>query len=141
MGFKASIRLCKRLRLQYFRTFCRGSRRLSTFSTSSLKPTTNKTRTSKVGAISNAQKAQNIFLGKNLKFLKIFFFQKMSQSVKKCKRGELFGFNYIHSVAKFQKTRRGHRLGTLKNFRNKVAQCRKKPKGRPFRHVRFCRFP
>ena len=36
----------------------------------------NKTRTSKVGAISKAQKAQNIFLEKNLKFLKVFSFGK-----------------------------------------------------------------
>ena len=38
----------------------------------------NKTRTSKVGAISKAQKAQNIFFGKKLEFL-IFFFRKMSK--------------------------------------------------------------
>ena len=36
----------------------------------------NKTRTSKVGAISKAQKAQNNFLEKNLKFLKKFFLSK-----------------------------------------------------------------
>ena len=47
----------------------------------------NKTRTSKVGAISKAQKAQNIF-GKN--FRKIFLFRKMSHSAEKCKRGALF---------------------------------------------------
>ena len=40
---------------------------------------TNKTRTSKVGAISKAQKAQNIFLDKNLKFLKIFFSENVAQ--------------------------------------------------------------
>ena len=40
------------------------------------------------------------------------------------------GFIDIHSVAKYQKTRRGDPLGTLKNFRKKVAQCRKKSKGR-----------
>ena len=50
----------------------------------------------------------------------------MSHSAKKCKRGDPFGFINIHSVAKFQKTRRGHPLGALKNFRKKVAQCRKK---------------
>ena len=49
----------------------------------------NKTRTSKVGAISKPQKAQNIFLGKNLKFLKYFFFRKMSHSAEKCNRGTL----------------------------------------------------
>ena len=39
--------------------------------------------TSKVGAISKAQKAQNIFFGKNLKFSKIFLYRKMSHSAKK----------------------------------------------------------
>ena len=47
--------------------------------------TLNKTRTSKVGAISKAQKAQNIFLEKN----EFFFFQKKSHSAGKCKRGTL----------------------------------------------------
>ena len=42
----------------------------------------NKMTTSQVGAISKAQKAQNIFW-KNLKFL-IFLFQKMSHSAEKC---------------------------------------------------------
>ena len=36
----------------------------------------NKNRTSKVGAISKAQKAQNNFFEKNLKFLNFYFFQK-----------------------------------------------------------------
>ena len=49
----------------------------------------NKTRTSKVGAISKAQKAQNNFLKKNLKFLKKFFLSKKSHSAEKCKRGAL----------------------------------------------------
>ena len=106
-----------------------------------LKTTTiNKTRTSKVGAIFKAQKKQNIFLEKNSKFLNIFSFEKC-RIAEKCKRGEAFGFINIHSVAKFQKTRRGDPLGTLKNFRKKVTQCRKNPKGGAFRHVRPCRFP
>ena len=50
----------------------------------------NKTGTSQVGAISKAQKAQNIFFGKNLKFLKKKFFRKMSHSAEKCKRGDPF---------------------------------------------------
>ena len=50
----------------------------------------NKTGTSQVGAISKAQKAQNIFLEKNLKFSKNFFFRKMSHRAEKCKRGTLF---------------------------------------------------
>ena len=51
----------------------------------------NKTGTSQVGAISKAQKAQNIFLEKKLEiFEKKNFFRKMSRSAKKCKRGTLF---------------------------------------------------
>ena len=46
----------------------------------------NMTRTSKVGAISDAQKAQNIF-GKKLEIL---FFRKMLHSAEKCKRETLF---------------------------------------------------
>ena len=41
-------------------------------------------------------------------------------------KGDPSGFINIHSVAKYQKPRRGDPLGTLKNFRKKVAQCRKK---------------
>ena len=50
---------------------------------------TNKTKTSKVGAISKAQKPQNIFSEKNLKFLEKNSFQKKSHSAEKCKRGTL----------------------------------------------------
>ena len=48
----------------------------------------NKTGTSKVGAISKAQKAQNIFLEKNLEFWKKN--RKMSHSAKKCERRDPF---------------------------------------------------
>ena len=61
----------------------------------------NKTGTSKVGAISKAQKAQNIFFGKKLEiFEKKIFFRKMSHSAKKCKRWDPFSFPNMHSVAK-----------------------------------------
>ena len=50
----------------------------------------NKAGTSQVGAMSKAQKAQNIFLEKNLKFSRKKFFQEMSHSAEKCKRGSLF---------------------------------------------------
>ena len=54
----------------------------------------------------------------------IFFFQKMSHSAENCfKKCE---FINIYSVAKYQKTRKGDSFETLKNFRKKVAQCRKK---------------
>ena len=36
------------------------------------------------------------------------------------------GFINIYSVAKYRKTRKGDSFETLKNFRKKVAQCRKK---------------
>ena len=50
----------------------------------------NKTGTSQVGAISKAQKAQNIFFGKKLEIFEKKFFRKMSHSAEKCKRGTLF---------------------------------------------------
>ena len=49
----------------------------------------NKTGTSEVGAVSTAQKAQNIF-GKELKFLNYFFFRKMSHSAEKMSKGDPF---------------------------------------------------
>ena len=85
----------------------------------------NQTGASKVGAISKAQKAQKTFFERNLKFLN-FFFLKMSHSAEKCKRGDPLGFINIYSVAKYQKTRKGDSFETLKNFRKKVTQCRKK---------------
>ena len=45
------------------------------------------------------------------------------------KRGDPLGLINIHSVAKYQKTRRGDYFETLKNFRKNFAQCRKKLKG------------
>ena len=57
----------------------------------------------------------------------------MSHSAEKCKRGDFLGFINIYSVAKYQKTRKGDSFETLKNFRKKVAQCRRKNrKGDPF---------
>ena len=73
----------------------------------------NKTRTSKVGAISKAQKAQNIFFGKQLATFELFSFKKCRIVLNNVK-GVPFGFINIHSVAKFRK-----------KFPKKVAQCRK----------------
>ena len=86
----------------------------------------NKTGTSQVGAISKAQKAQNIFLRTKLEIFKKKFFRKMSHCAEKCKRGDPFWFINTHSVAKYQKTRRGDPLGTLKKLRKKVSQRWKK---------------
>ena len=43
-------------------------------------------------------------------------------------KGDPSGFINIHSVAKYRKTRRGDPLGTLKNFRKKVAVPKKNKK-------------
>ena len=66
----------------------------------------NETRTSKVGAISKAQ----------------IFLQKKSHSAEKWTLLDLL--TYI-SLQNIKKTRRGDPSGTLKNFRKKIAQCRK----------------
>ena len=80
----------------------------------------NKTRTSKVGAISKAQKTQNIF----------FFFGKC-RTVPKNVEGGLF-LIYKHAFyCKITKNSKGDPLGTLKNFRKKVAQCQKNQNGDP----------
>ena len=79
----------------------------------------NKTRPSKVGAISEAQKSAKHFFGKKLETLKNCFFQKISHSAEKCKRGDPFGFINIHSVAKNKKNSKGDPLGTFKKFRIK----------------------
>ena len=46
-------------------------------------------------------------------------------------KGASFEFINIHSDAKFQKNSKGGPFGDIKNFRKKVAQCRKNPKGDP----------
>ena len=59
---------------------------------------------------------------------KISPFRK-SRIVPKNVKGDPSGFINIHSVAKYQKTRRGDLLGTLKNFRKKSHSAEKNPKG------------
>ena len=55
----------------------------------------------------------------------------MSHSAEKCKRGDPLGFINIYSVAKYQKTRKGDSLETLKNFRKKSHNAEKNRKGDP----------
>ena len=95
-----------------------------------------KTRTSKVGAISKAQKAQNIFFWKKLIF---FSFKKKSHSAEKCKRGTLLDLLTYILLQNNKKTQKGGPFGTLQNVRKKVAQCRKKSNGGPFSLGRFFR--
>ena len=58
-----------------------------------------------------------------------FFFQKMSHSAEKCKRGDPLGFINIYSVAKYHKTRKGDSFETLKSFRKKLHNAEKNRKG------------
>ena len=67
---------------------------------------TNKTGTSKVGAISKAQKAQKTFLEKKLEIFD-FFFQKMSHSAEKCERGTLWALLTYIQLQNIKKLERG----------------------------------
>ena len=58
------------------------------------------------------------------------FFQKMSHSAKKCKRGTLWAL-LTYSVPKYQKTRKGDSFETLKNFRKKSHSAEKIERGDP----------
>ena len=54
----------------------------------------------------------------------------MSHSAEKCKRGPFLIYKHAF-CCKIAKNSKGGHFGTLKNFRKKVAQCRKKSKGGP----------
>ena len=84
----------------------------------------NKTRTSKVSAISKAQKAQNIFFWKKLEIFEKKYFKK-SHSAEKCKRGTLLD---LLTYIPLQNTKKleGGPFGDIEKFSKKVAQCRKK---------------
>ena len=49
----------------------------------------------------------------------------MSHSAEKCERGPFLIYKHAF-CSKITKTQRGDPLGTLKKFRKKVSQCRKK---------------
>ena len=98
----------------------------------------NKTRTSKVGAISKAQKAQNIFLEKKLEIFEKKIFQKKSHSAEKCKMGTLLDLLTYIPLQNIKKLEGRTLWGHLKIFEKK-STVPKKPKGGPFRHVRVCR--
>ena len=96
----------------------------------------NKTRTSKVGAISKPQKAQNIFLEKNLKFLKNFLSENVSVP-KNVKGGHFLIYKYTF-CCKITKNSKGGPFGDIKIFEKKVG-AEKNRKGGPFSLGRFCR--
>ena len=56
-----------------------------------------------------------------------FFFQKMSHSAEKCKRGTLLDLLTYILLQNIKKKQRGP-FGDIENFRKKVAQSRKKSK-------------
>ena len=89
----------------------------------------NKARTSKVGAKSKAQKAQNIFLGKSLQFL--IFFSKKSHSAEKGKRGTLLDLLTYIPLQNIKTFEGGTLWGNLKIFEKKSHNADKNPKGDP----------
>ena len=63
-------------------------------------------------------------LGTKFEIFFEFFFEKKLRKcriVPKNEKGDPLGFINIHSVAKYQKTRRGDSFETLKNFRKKIS--------------------
>ena len=78
----------------------------------------NKTGTSQVGAISKAQKAQNI--------LKKNSFGKCRTVPKNVKRGPFLIYKHAFCSKITKKTQRGDPLGTLKKFRKKSRTVPKK---------------
>ena len=92
--------------------------------------TLNKTRTSKVDAMSKAQKTYNF----EKKIL-----SKKSHSAEKCRRGDPLGLINIHSVAKYEKTRRGDPFETLKIFSKKKSHRAENKRGVPFGPFEFLR--
>ena len=89
--------------------------------------TYNKTGTSKVGAISKAQKAQNIFVEKN--------FGKYGTMPKNVKEGTILIYKHAFCC---NKKRKGGPFEDIKKISEKVAQCRKKiKKGDPLASAGF----
>ena len=87
------------------------------------------------------KKRKTIFWKKTWNFWKKFFFQKKSYSAKKCKKGTLLDLLTYIPLQNIKNLDGGTLWGHWKIFEKKVAQCRKKSKGGPFGHVRFCGFP
>ena len=87
----------------------------------------NKTRTSRVGAVSKAQKAQNIILDETWSFWKVFSCKKSRTVPKNVKEGTLFDFQTC-ILLQNNKILKGGPLGTLEKFR-KSRTVPKKSKG------------
>ena len=95
-----------------------------------LRRLSNKTGTSKVGAISKAQKAQNIFFGKKLEIFEIFFLSKNVAQCRKKSKGGPFSLGRFCSLRLKSKKRKGGPFGDKKKFRKKSRTVpKKKSKG------------
>ena len=94
-------------------------------------------RTSKVGAISTAQKVQNIFW-KKLEIFDFFSFKKSRIVPKNVKGGPFLIYKHAF-CSKITKNSKGGPFGDIKKISKKDSQCRKKSKGGPFSPVRACR--
>ena len=85
-----------------------------------------KTGTSQVGAISKAQKAQNIFFGKKLEiFEKTFSFGKCCTVPKNVKGGPFLIYKHAF-CSKITKNSKEGTFGDIEKISKRVAQCRKK---------------
>ena len=92
----------------------------------------NKTGTSKVGAISKAQKAQNIFFGKKLEIFENFFLSKNVAQCRKNQKGGPFSLGRFCSLRLKSKKRKGDPLETKKISKKKSHSAEKKSKGGTF---------
>ena len=96
----------------------------------------NKTGTSKVGAISKAQKAQNIFLRKTWNFRNFFSFGKCRTVPKMWERGPFLIYKHAF-CCKITKNSKGDPLGTKKFSKKSHTVPKKNRKGGLFSSVRF----
>ena len=85
------------------------------------------------------KKRKTFFLEKNLKFLKIFFFRKMSHSAEKNQKGGPFSLGRFCSLRLKSKKRKGGPFGDKKNFEKSRTMPKKNRKGGPFSPVQVCR--
>ena len=97
----------------------------------------NKTGTSKVGAISEAQKAQKKFWKKIEIFEKFFSFKKSRIVPKNVKGGSFWIYKHTFRC-KISKNSKGGPFGDKKKFRKKSRTVPKKLKGGPYSLVLFC---
>ena len=98
----------------------------------------NKTGTSKVGAISKAQKAQNIFFGKKLEIFENFFLSKnVENSAEKNQKGGPFSLGRFCSLRLKSKKRKGGPFGEKKISKKSRTVPKKIERGDPLVPSKF----